>query len=107
MAHDSIIKRNPAELTGKVDSIRTMLRSLIDDISHFSQPVVIDPIKGTDFYEDVTKFEKRLIVAALEISGGRQNHAARLLNLKKSTLCTKIKQLTIKTSPAAFRQQPE
>jgi hypothetical protein len=30
------------------------------------------------------------------MSGGRQNYAAKLLNMKASTLCTKIKQLKIR-----------
>ncbi|MGQ0542167.1 MAG: helix-turn-helix domain-containing protein, partial [Blastocatellia bacterium] len=61
-----------------------------------TQPVNIDPEKGIDFYENVARFEIQLIESALEMTGGRQNKAARLLNMRTSTLCTKMKQLNIK-----------
>ena len=40
---------------------------------------------------EVQKFETKLIRLALEIVGGNQQEAAKLLGLKKSTICAKIK----------------
>ena len=59
--------------------------------------MAIDPEKGLDFYENVERFEAQLIETALELTGGRQNKAAQLLNLRTSTLSWKIKKLAIKT----------
>lgn len=56
----------------------------------------IDPVKGIDFYENVARFERQLIETALEITNGRQSEAARLLNMRTSTLSSKIKQLNMR-----------
>ena len=44
------------------------------------------------FYEEVRRFEIRLITRALRRAHGRQNAAARLLGLKATTLNAKMKQ---------------
>jgi len=46
---------------------------------------------GVDYYEEVRRFEVDLIKRALIQTGGHQKRAARLLNLKPSTLNSKIK----------------
>ncbi len=86
---------NP-EFVDKLDSLRSLVRSLLRDASHRMQPVNIDPERGIDFYENVARFEVQLIESALEMTGGRQNKAAKLLNMRTSTLCTKMKQLNIR-----------
>lgn len=86
---------NP-EFVDKLDSLRSLVRSLLREASHRMQPVNIDPESGIDFYENVARFEIQLIESALEMSGGRQNKAAKLLNMRTSTLCTKMKQLKIR-----------
>jgi DNA-binding NtrC family response regulator len=55
---------------------------------------------GIDFYEEVTRFEVDLIKRALMHTGGHQGRAARLLNLKITTLNSKIKHYGIEI--AAF-----
>jgi DNA-binding NtrC family response regulator len=50
---------------------------------------------GTDFYEEVRRFEVALIQRALKQTGGNQKRAARLLNLKQTTLNEKIKRYNI------------
>ena len=47
--------------------------------------------KGVDFYAEVVKFEAELIKQALTLTAGNQRAAARLLGMKASTLCGKIK----------------
>jgi len=44
-----------------------------------------------DFFEEVRRFEMRLIRRALELTGGNQARAARLLGLGTTTLNYKIK----------------
>ena len=46
---------------------------------------------GLDFYDEVTRFEIDLIERALFLTAGHQGHAARLLNLRATTLNSKIK----------------
>jgi len=46
---------------------------------------------GIDFYDEVSRFEIDLIKRALIQTGGHQRRAARLLNLKVTTLNSKIK----------------
>lgn len=85
-----------SEFGNKLDSLRSTIRSLLHEVAANTQPVSIDPEKGIDFYENVERFESQLIESALEVAGGRQNRAAKLLNLRTSTLCTKMKTLNIR-----------
>jgi DNA-binding NtrC family response regulator len=98
MAAHIFAPRRNTEFIDKMDALRTLVRSLLHEASLRTQPVNIDPEKGIDFYENVARFEIQLIESALELSGGRQNRAAKLLNMRTSTLCTKMKQLNIRRS---------
>jgi DNA-binding NtrC family response regulator len=51
--------------------------------------------QGISFYEEVAKFEISLIRRALEITGGNQSRAARLLGMNTTTLNSKIKAYNI------------
>ena len=55
---------------------------------------------GVDFYDEVSRFEIDLIRRALLQTGGHQVQAAKLLNLKVTTLNSKIKHYNI--SPTGF-----
>ncbi len=55
---------------------------------------------GVDFYGEVSRFEIDLIRRALLQTGGHQVHAAKLLNLKVTTLNSKIKHYNI--NPTGF-----
>jgi len=79
-----------------MEVLRSMIRSLLHEASLRTQPVQIDPEKGIDFYDSVARYEVQLIESALEVAGGRQNRAAKLLNMRTSTLCSKMKQLNIR-----------
>jgi DNA-binding NtrC family response regulator len=48
-----------------------------------------------DFYDEISRFESYLIKLALKQTEGCQSCAARLLNLKTSTLSNKLRQLNI------------
>jgi len=51
----------------------------------------LDIKSGIDFFEEVRRFETKLITMALRYSGGNQARAARLLGLGTTTLNYKIK----------------
>jgi len=51
-----------------------------------------------DFFEEVRRYEVRLISRALEVTGGNQARAARLLGLGTTTLNYKIKAYEITTT---------
>ena len=48
-----------------------------------------------DFNEVINDFETKLIINAMRASGGNKKEAARLLNLKRTTLLEKIKKKKI------------
>ncbi len=57
----------------------------------------IDLTRGISFYDEVSRFEVELIKRALEITGGHQSKAARLLGMNNTTLNSKIKSYNIKS----------
>lgn len=52
---------------------------------------------GVDFNLLVSRFENQLILQALNITGGNKREAAKLLNLKRTTLIEKLKRKNIQT----------
>src|SRR6476469_4011028 len=78
-------------------------------------PLTIE--SGFDFYDEVSRFEIDLIRRALLQTGGHQVQAARLLNLKVTTLNSKIKHYNISLGafgnvfpligPRELEQQPQ
>lgn len=64
-------------------------------VEALGNPRMPDVESGTDFYEEVRRFEVALIQRALKQTGGNQAQAARLLNLKQTTLHEKIKRYDI------------
>ena len=55
---------------------------------------------GVSFFEEVRRFEVRLITRALELTGGNQTRAAKLLGLGTTTLNYKIKSYGIVSTQA-------
>lgn len=76
---------------------QTLLRELesLNDYSKSDKKSVNGKI---DLANEVKKFEMELIRCALVKTGGRQRRAAKLLNVKISTLNAKIKRYGIPTS---------
>jgi len=80
----------------RLSFVKETMRSLLAEARNVApDPFNIDPGKGVDFYDEVAQFETLLIGSALEITGGHQREAAKLLNLGNSTFCTKMKRLGI------------
>ena len=92
----TLARRRNTQFGSRIKVIQATIHSLLREAEIHTRPLAIDPEKGLDFYENVELFEAHLIESALEITGGRQNKAAELLNLRTSTLSWKIKKLAIK-----------
>jgi DNA-binding NtrC family response regulator len=56
----------------------------------------IDLSQGISFYDEVNRFQVELIRRALEITGGHQSRAAKLLGLNTTTLNSKIRYYNIR-----------
>lgn len=81
------IKDLSLTLSTALDAIGTLEFLGID------QPLDVE--SGIDFYDEVSRFEIFLIQRALKHTGGCQRRAALLLNLKPTTLNSKIKTYNI------------
>src|SRR5215813_9598019 len=62
-----------------------------------SSATQIDLANGISFYDEVNRFQIDLIRRALEITGGHQSRAAKLLGLNTTTLNSKIRYYNIRT----------
>jgi DNA-binding NtrC family response regulator len=62
-----------------------------------SSATQIDLTNGISFYDEVNRFQIDLIRRALEITGGHQSRAAKLLGLNTTTLNSKIRYYNIRT----------
>ena len=87
-------------INGSRDKIRRLKQlaiRLVRELQSINemQVVSLDLEGGLDFYEEVSRFEIDLINRALMQTGGHQARAARLLNLKVTTLNSKIKHYKI------------
>lgn len=98
---DSVNGAPPApdeELTsaeGSITSLRELTFKLLRKVESFGEVHTPDIESGLDFYREVSRFEIDLIKRALIQTGGHQRRAARLLNLKVTTLNSKIKHYNI------------
>ena len=87
----------PHSLTTLKDLTLRLLREVqcIAEVRQFSFE------KGLDFYDEVSRFEIDLINRALLLTAGHQGRAARLLNLRATTLNSKIKHYGINLNSIA------
>jgi transcriptional regulator with GAF, ATPase, and Fis domain len=98
MAKQLKSEKNGKDIDKKIDSLKEFAASLLEEIRALKYVEENQIREGIDFYEEVENFEIQLIEAALHKAGGNQKGAARLLNLKPSTLNMKIKTLKLKGS---------
>jgi transcriptional regulator with GAF, ATPase, and Fis domain len=71
--------------------LRRQVSAFLNDLGAPDELRSLDLDQGISLRDEVRRFEIRLIQLALKRSGGSQLRAARMLNLKPSTLCTKLK----------------
>ncbi len=82
-------------LPGQIEMLQKAALSLLKEVQTISTLEATDIVRGIKFYDEVERFERELIMRALELTGGHQVRAARLLGLKVTTLNSKVKRYRI------------
>lgn len=85
----------PTAPEGNITSLRELTFKLLRKVESIGEAQAPDIENGVDFYDEVSRFEIDLIKRALIQTGGHQRRAAKLLNLKVTTLNSKIKHYNI------------
>jgi transcriptional regulator with GAF, ATPase, and Fis domain len=80
---------------GKIEMLRDIALSLLDEIDTLRSNSVPDIERGIDLFDEVRRFETELIRRALKLAHGSQTRAARLLGVNPTTLNYKIKRYKI------------
>ena len=80
-----------AAAPGNLTTLKELTLRLLREVQCISEVRPSSFENGLDFYEEVTRFEVDLIKRALLLTAGHQGRAARLLNLRATTLNSKIK----------------
>ncbi|MGI9105013.1 MAG: helix-turn-helix domain-containing protein [Pyrinomonadaceae bacterium] len=92
---NSRLPLNESTLPGKLEVLKTVALNLLKEVQALSTLEATDIMRGIKFYDEVERFEKELITRALELTGGHQVRASRLLGLKVTTLNSKVKRYRI------------
>lgn len=87
--NESLTSRN------SISTLQELVLRLLCEVQCINEASPLTIESGFDFYDEVSRFEIDLIRRALLQTGGHQVHAARLLNLKVTTLNSKIKHYQI------------
>jgi DNA-binding NtrC family response regulator len=87
----------PASSPGSVTTLMELTLRLLREVQALGEEHCPSIEGGVDFYDEVSRFEIDLIRRALLQTGGHQGRAAKLLNLKITTLNSKIKHYNITT----------
>lgn len=82
-------------LEAKIELLKDVTHALMQEVSTLDIPREVDVRRGVDLYEEMRRYEVRLIRQALSHTGGNQVRAARLLNVNATTLNSKIKRFNI------------
>ena len=88
-------KENRAFALNTTNTLKQLALQLLVEAQALNEVPTLDVRSGIDFYEEVKRFEVDLIQRALSFTRGHQVRAARLLNMKVTTLNTKIKHYDI------------
>jgi transcriptional regulator with GAF, ATPase, and Fis domain len=85
-----------------LETLKELLLALSVTVDALGKPQLPDVEGGADFYEEVRRFECALIQRALKRTAGNKARAARLLNLKQTTLHEKIKRYNIRPETVSY-----
>ncbi len=83
------------ELAHRAQILKDLALALLSEVQTLGDNQAMESSSGIDFYDEVRRFEIELIQRALKKTGGHQMRAARLLNVKVTTLNSKIKRYHI------------
>ncbi|MCA1564582.1 MAG: hypothetical protein LC803_02780 [Acidobacteria bacterium] len=89
------ITLNDSALSGQIEMLQMAALTLLKEVQAISTLDAADIVRGIKFYDEVERFERELIMRALELTGGHQVRASRLLGLKVTTLNSKVKRYRI------------
>ena len=81
-----------------LSNMRDLVVRLLREVQSINEVNAVTLDNGFDFYDEVSRFGIDLIRRALLQTGGHQVRAAKLLNLKVTTLNSKIKHYNINVS---------
>lgn len=98
-------RQSPAEIDNRLEALKVLSTSLVREIEALRDRKNDVFTTKINLIEEVQRFEKELIRCALLRTGGKQRQAARLLNVKVSTLNMKIKRYGI--NPSGLYQDSE
>lgn len=90
----------PSPPTSNITTLKEIVFRLLCEVQSIAEVHTLTLEGGLDFYDEVSRFEIDLIRRALLQTGGHQVQAAKLLNLKVTTLNSKLKHYNI--SPTGF-----
>ncbi len=90
---------NANELGHRAQVLKDLALALLNEVETLGDTQSLETEDSIDFYDEVRRFEIELIRRALKKTGGHQMRAARLLNVKVTTLNSMIKRYHI--SPEA------
>ena len=82
-------------MNANISLIKALVTTLRLEVETLNDPEIDFGDRPIDLPEKVRDYEAKIIKATLIKTGGNQRQAAALLNLKRSTLNTKIKQFGI------------
>ncbi len=88
-------RSEPLSSTSSVTALKDLVLQLLCEVQSIAEGNTLNFEGELDFYDEVTRFEIDLINRALLRTGGHQVRAAKLLNLKVTTLNSKIKHYNI------------
>ena len=91
----------------KITTVKQLALRLLREVQSIHEVEVKSLGAGVDFYSEVSRFEIDLIKCALLQTNGHQRQAARLLNLKVTTLNSKIKHYNINADAFASMMSGE
>ena len=86
----------PAASSVKVKTIKELALALLREVETLRGQEKFEGRANLDFADEVRRFETELIRWALMHTGGHQRRAARMLNIKVTTLNAKIKRYGIR-----------
>jgi transcriptional regulator with GAF, ATPase, and Fis domain len=90
--------QSAAVTENRLEALRVLSNSILREVESLKRSADAVLPGKIDLSEEVERFEKDLIRCALLRTGGKQRQAARLLNVKFTTLSAKIKRYGITTN---------
>lgn len=89
---------NREQAPNNIKNLRELTLRLLREVQSIGEVHTVNLESGLDFYSEVSRFEVDLIKRALLQTAGHQGRAAKLLNLKVTTLNSKIKHYNLSLS---------